>query len=98
MGSQSPPCSEFSDVAYYGAPALESARPRDNPDIRVLFIFISGYTAERIGSKGVVRNGVELLEKPFTPRALVRRARDILRQVVTGPPWNPWTGERLWNA
>ena len=55
---------------------LAEAVKQDNPGIRVLFM--SGYTAERIGSKGVVRTGVELLEKPFTPRALVRRARDIL--------------------
>lgn len=58
-----------------GAALAEAARG-EHPGIRILFI--SGYTAERLGPKGVGGTEVELLEKPFSPRDLVRRARRIL--------------------
>ena len=46
------------------------------PDARVLFM--SGYTAGILADRGIVDAGVDLLEKPFTLEAAVRKVRDIL--------------------
>lgn len=47
-----------------------------DPSIRTLFV--SGYTADVIAHHGVLAEGVELLEKPFTRHGLLRRVRGLL--------------------
>jgi PAS domain S-box-containing protein len=46
------------------------------PDIRVLFT--SGYSANAIAHRGELAPGAQMLHKPFTPDALVRRVREAL--------------------
>jgi len=46
------------------------------PDTRLLYV--SGYTADALSVRGGLEPGVSLLEKPFTPVALLRRVREIL--------------------
>ncbi|MFH2001184.1 MAG: PAS domain S-box protein [Planctomycetota bacterium] len=46
------------------------------PEIKVLFI--SGYTSNMIAHHGVIDEGVEFLEKPFTRQKLLKRIREIL--------------------
>ena len=46
------------------------------PDVRTLFI--SGYTADVIAPHGVLDEGVELLEKPFTRERLLQRVRRLI--------------------
>ena len=46
------------------------------PGLQVLFV--SGYTQDAIAHHGVLEDGVELLEKPFTPATLLARVRALL--------------------
>jgi DNA-binding response OmpR family regulator len=48
----------------------------ERPGLRVLFA--SGYTAEAIARQGVLEPGTDLIHKPFTPDALLRRVRERL--------------------
>lgn len=52
------------------------------PDLRV--IFISGYSDEVISSRGVLKPGLEFLQKPFDHRTLLAKVRDTLDS--TPPP------------
>ena len=41
-------------------------------------LFMSGYTAEALTNNGTLASEVELIEKPFSPRALLDRVRAVL--------------------
>ncbi len=46
------------------------------PGLKV--IFMSGYTGEFMVERGVLKSGLELIEKPFSPAALVYKVRRML--------------------
>ncbi len=48
------------------------------PDIKCLFM--SGYTADIIASQGVLEEGMNFIEKPFTKKALETKIREIFNQ------------------
>lgn len=56
--------------------ALADQLRETHPHMRVLFV--SGYPQDRIGDHGILREGVAFLPKPFTPRQLVTRVREVL--------------------
>jgi two-component system, cell cycle sensor histidine kinase and response regulator CckA len=60
------------------AEALVAARP----GLRVLYV--SGYTDDVLAHSGVLAPGTLLLEKPFTPLALLGRVREALGERDTG--------------
>jgi PAS domain S-box-containing protein len=41
-------------------------------------LFISGYPADFITSRGMLDEKIELIEKPFNPRTLLRKVREVL--------------------
>jgi PAS domain S-box-containing protein len=41
-------------------------------------LFISGYTADVIAHQGVIQEGIEFLQKPFTMAALTQKVREVL--------------------
>ncbi len=56
--------------------ALAEALGRSRPDVRILFV--SGYASNVIAHHGVLDEGVEFLEKPFSRGRLLRRVREVL--------------------
>ena len=49
---------------------------RARPEMKVLYV--SGYSEEIIGCKGVLEDGVAFLAKPFSQDALAAKVREIL--------------------
>jgi two-component system cell cycle sensor histidine kinase/response regulator CckA len=47
-----------------------------NAEIRVLYM--SGYTDNAIVHHGVLNPGIEFLQKPFSPAALVQKLQEVL--------------------
>jgi two-component system, cell cycle sensor histidine kinase and response regulator CckA len=50
------------------------------PSLRVLYM--SGYTYNVIAQGGTLERGVAFLQKPFTPRVLVEKVREVLDAMV----------------
>ena len=46
------------------------------PDL--VIIFMSGYTDDTIGKKGVLTENINFIQKPFSPVSLAEKVRDIL--------------------
>ena len=57
-------------------PALARQMQKERPDIKVLYM--SGYATNFIMHDGVVDPGTNFIEKPFQPRALLAKVREVL--------------------
>ena len=68
----------LTDVIMPGmdGPALAKQVQKERPDIKVLFM--SGYATNFIMHDGVVDSGTNFLEKPFHPRTLLSKVREVL--------------------
>ncbi len=49
-----------------------------HPELKCLFM--SGYTANVIAHHGVLEDGVQFLQKPFTLQTLVEKVREVLEE------------------
>jgi FixJ family two-component response regulator len=45
---------------------------------------MSGYTADMIAHQGVVDEGLDFIQKPFSSRALATKVRQVLASGATG--------------
>lgn len=61
---------------------LRLALEKSHPEIKTLFM--SGYTADIIAHQGILPNGINFLQKPFTKEQLGRRVREVLDQCKHG--------------
>ncbi len=68
----------LTDVVMPGMSGAELANrvQASHPDIKV--IYMSGYTDEAIVDQGMLAEGVEFIQKPFSPNNLLRRVRSVL--------------------
>jgi PAS domain S-box-containing protein len=60
-----------------GGPELVRKLQESHPGLKVLYI--SGYTDSALMERGALEEGIDLLQKPFTPRDLKARVRGLLR-------------------
>jgi CheY-like chemotaxis protein len=56
--------------------AVREAVAERHPGVPVLYV--SGYPGDEIANRGWLEDGIPFLQKPFTPRELVRRTRELL--------------------
>jgi DNA-binding response OmpR family regulator len=47
-----------------------------SPEVKLLFA--SGYTTDIITSKELAESGSDFIQKPFTPKALLTKMREVL--------------------
>ena len=68
-------------MPHVNGPTLARTLRERQPDLPVLFL--SGYTGDELGDRGVIEPGVNLLTKPFRPSELVERIQALLDDTGT---------------
>ncbi|MGA7162197.1 MAG: PAS domain S-box protein [Bacteroidota bacterium] len=70
----------ITDVVMPGMNGKELKERLDvlKPGMKV--VFMSGYTADVVAHRGILDEGVNFLQKPFTPRSLARKVREVLNK------------------
>jgi len=66
------------DVIMSGMSGRELAADLERTLPRLPVLYVSGYTADVIGPKGLLEPGISLLPKPYTAEALLGKVREIL--------------------
>jgi len=59
-----------------GGPELKKHLTTLWPNLKVLYM--SGYTDDAIVQHGLLERGINFLQKPFNPKRLIRRVREVL--------------------
>lgn len=47
---------------------------------KIKIIFMSGYTDDAIVQHGVLEDGINFIQKPFTPQSLIKQIKEVLRK------------------
>jgi PAS domain S-box-containing protein len=68
----------LTDVVMPGMSGATLARQVQAMSPQIKVIFMSGYTDEAIVDHGMLIEGIEFLQKPFSPAVLLRRVRHVL--------------------
>ena len=71
----------LTDVVMPGMSGPELALHLGREQSAMKVIYMSGYADEAIGSHGVLAEGMEFLQKPFTPHDLAMRVRESLQTI-----------------
>jgi signal transduction histidine kinase len=69
-------------MPHVNGPTLARTLSERQPDLPVLFL--SGYTGDELGDRGVIDADVNLMTKPFRPIELVERVRALLSESGDG--------------
>ncbi len=76
----------ITDVVMPGMNGVEVARAAAQSFVRSRVLFISGYTEDAIVHHGILQEGIELLQKPFTATDLLQKVRTVLEAGRALPP------------
>ena len=72
----------ITDVVMPGMNGRELARSDEATVPGIKCVFMSGYTANVIANRGVLDEGLQFIQKPFSNKALVAKVREVLDQTV----------------
>mgnify|MGYP001325954277 CR=1 FL=1 len=68
----------ITDVVMPGMGGRELVKQLSQTRPRTKVLYLSGYTADAIGSEGSIDGGAAFLQKPFTLQSLSRKVREVL--------------------
>jgi two-component system, cell cycle sensor histidine kinase and response regulator CckA len=74
----------IADVVMPGMDGPELARQAANIRPELPTLFMSGYLDESLGEHGLSLANVNFIQKPFLPRDIARKVRDILDTAASG--------------
>lgn len=68
----------MTDVVMPDMNGLDLAKHLSSIKSNIKIVFMSGYTADIIAQNGLLKNGVNLIQKPFTSKELALKVRKVL--------------------
>lgn len=74
----------LTDVVMPGTSGVEIARAILDQRSETRVLYISGYSGDAVLHHGLPEIGINFLQKPFTPGALVERVRRVLESAASG--------------